>query len=43
VLSLRDGPVGSLTVFVVSALVGGLGLYAGGRVVAGVVDYGRAV
>ncbi|AXG07772.1 hypothetical protein DU500_15800 [Haloplanus rubicundus] len=35
--------VGALVTFVVSALVGGLAIYVGARVVADVDDYGRAV
>jgi len=35
--------IDSAIVFVVSALIGGLGLYVGGRVIAGVEDYGHAV
>jgi hypothetical protein len=34
---------GALVAFVVSALVGGLAIYVGARVVADVDDYGRAV
>jgi hypothetical protein len=33
----------SLVVFVVSLLIGGLGIYAGARLLAGSVDYGHAV
>lgn len=33
----------SFVVFVVSLLVGGLGIYAGARVLAGIDDYSRAV
>jgi len=40
---LQAGLVDSLTVVVVSALIGGLGLYVGGRVVAGTGNYGHAV
>jgi hypothetical protein len=36
-------PTDSLVVFVVSLLVGGLGIYAGGRLLAGNDDYGHAV
>lgn len=36
-------PSDGLVVFVVSALIGGLGIYAGGRVVTGRGDYGHAV
>ncbi|QLC34207.1 hypothetical protein EFA46_008310 [Halarchaeum sp. CBA1220] len=35
--------LGSLILFVVSLLVGGLGIYAGARVVAGVEDYSHAL
>lgn len=35
--------VDNLIVFVVSALIGGLGIYAGARVIVGHSDYGHAV
>jgi len=35
--------VGSLVAFVIALLIGGLAIYVGARVVAGVDDYGRAV
>jgi len=35
--------IDSFVVFVVSLLVGGLGIYVGARVLAGVEDYGHAV
>jgi hypothetical protein len=35
--------VDSIVVFVVSALIGGLGLYVGGSVIAGIEDYSHAV
>ena len=37
------GVLDSVVGFVVSLLVGGLGIYVGGRLVAGVNDYGHAV
>nr|WP_279529528.1 hypothetical protein [Halospeciosus flavus] len=37
------GIIDSIVVFVVSLLVGGLGIYVGGRFVAGVDDYSHAV
>lgn len=36
-------PFDGLVVFVVSALIGGLGIYVGGRVITGRGDYGHAV
>jgi hypothetical protein len=36
-------PVDNLVVFVVSALIGGLGIYAGASVIVGHADYGHAV
>lgn len=36
-------PIDRLVVFVVSALIGGLGIYVGGRFITGRGDYGHAV
>lgn len=36
-------PVGSLVLFVISLLVGGLGIYVGARVITGADDYTHAV
>ncbi|MWG34062.1 hypothetical protein [Halomarina oriensis] len=38
-----EGAVGSIIGFVVSLLIGGLGIYVGARVIAGVDDYSKAV
>jgi hypothetical protein len=36
-------PVDNLVVFVVGALIGGLGIYVGASAIAGGADYGHAV
>jgi hypothetical protein len=43
VLIQAEGVVGSLVNFVVSLLIGGLGIYVGARVLTNVNDYSRAV